>query len=227
MYPPISAQVWTSILFGVPPEAHRLSNMSFLAYDDRVDSTYPSFIPVARQQLPDCKLASIVDWEELNSVLIEASCRCHLVLCKCPGTAYLGKAAADHITLHDPKITFVYFEEPDHVGHDHNFGSPLHHEAIHRCDEQIGIIVKALSDADMLNDSLMIFCTDHGGGYRTHGSDLARDMTVFWGACGPGIRPGSEIQDVQTMDTAAVVIHALGLEIPEIWHAKVPQGLCG
>ncbi len=225
VYPPISVQVWTSILYGVPPEKHKISNMSLMAHNARVAATYPSFFKVARQQLPDCKLASFADWEEINSVLIEASCQCHLRTFYPLATDQLGQAAADHITMHDPTITFVYFEEPDHVGHEHNYGSRLHHEAIRKCDDQIGIVVNALTDADMLNDSLMIFCTDHGGAYRIHASDLPRDMTVFWGACGPGIAPGGQIRDLQTMDTAAVVIHALGLEIPSIWHAKVPEGL--
>ena len=52
-------------------------------------------------------------------------------------------------------------------------------------------------------------------------------MTVFWGACGPGVAPGGQIQGLRTMDTAAVVIHALGLKIPGIWDAKVPPGLFG
>ena len=227
VYPPISVQVWTSILYGVPPEKHRISNMSLMAHNARVAAAYPSFFKVVRQQLPDCKLASFGDWEEVNSMLIEASCQCHLGTFNHPCTDRLGTAVADHITLHDPTLTFVYFEEPDHVGHEYNYGSHLHHESIQRCDEQIGIIVDALTDADMLNDSLMIFCTDHGGAYRIHASDLPRDMTVFWGACGPGVAPGGQIDELQTMDTAAVVIHALGLEIPGIWDAKVPQGLFG
>lgn len=226
-YPPISAQVWTSILYGVPPEKHKISNKSLTDHDARVAATYPSFFKVARQQLPACKLASFGDWEELNTGLIEANCHCHLETFDHPATDRLGRAVASHITRHDPTITFVYFEEPDEVGHAHDYGSQLHHESIHRCDEQIGIVVKALADADMLDDSLMIFCTDHGGAYRIHASDLPRDMTVFWGACGPGVAPGGQIEGVQTMDTAAVVIHALGLEIPEVWDAKVPPGLFG
>jgi len=227
MYPPISAQIWISILFGIPPEKHRISNMSLMAYKDRVATAYPSFFKVAREQLPDCKLASFGDWKDINSEVIEASCQCHAMTFDPPGTDKIGTAAADYITTYDPTVTFIYFEEPDHVGHHENYFSAGHCEAIRKCDEQIGIIINALTEADMLNDSLMIFCTDHGGAYRTHGSDLPRDMTVFWGACGPCISPGSEIQEIRTMDTAAVVIHALGLEIPSIWDAKVPEGLFG
>ena len=122
VYPPISSQVWTSILYGVPPEKHKISNMSLINHNARVAATYPSFFKVARQQLPDCKLASFGDWEELNSGLIEASCQCHLGTFNPPATDQLGRAAADHITMHDPTITFVYFEEPDHVGHEHDYG---------------------------------------------------------------------------------------------------------
>lgn len=227
MYPPISAQVWLSILFGVPPEKHRVSNMSLLAYKDRVDTTYPSFFEVTRRQMPDCKLVSVGDWKAINSDVIEASSQCHAVTFAPFGTDKIGTAAADYITKHDPTVAFIYFEEPDHVGHHEDYFSASHLEAIRNCDEQVGIIVNALTEANMLDDSLIIFCTDHGGAYRTHGSDLPRDMTVFWGACGPGISPGNNIQEMQTMDTAAVVIRALGLECPDIWDAKVPEGLFG
>jgi len=116
VYPPISVQVWTSILYGVPPEKHKISNMSLMDHNARVDTAYPSFFKVAKQQLPECKLASFGDWKELNSGLIEASCHCHLGTLNHPATDQLGNAVANHITQNDPTITFVYFEEPDHVG---------------------------------------------------------------------------------------------------------------
>ncbi|MED4750450.1 hypothetical protein [Brevibacillus choshinensis] len=51
------------------------------------------------------------------------------------------------------------------------------------------------------------------------------EQTIFWAAKGASIAPGTELSEVQNMDTAAVVAQALRLEIPKNWDAKIPEGL--
>lgn len=86
----------------------------------------------------------------------------------------------------------------------------------------------AIERLGLLEDSLIILLTDHGGGgdnKYSHGSDHPMDKNVFWGCVAPGIEPGTEVSGLYIVDTAAVAAHALGLERPESWDAKLPSFL--
>lgn len=79
-----------------------------------------------------------------------------------------------------------------------------------------------------LEDSLILFVTDHGGGGEgayNHGSAHPMDRTIFWAAIGPCVAPNANLEGLTFKDTAAVVAAALGLPIPDSWDARVPDAL--
>ncbi len=125
---------------------------------------------------------------------------------------------------------FVQLDQPDAAGHKHGYHSKSYLAAISESDRHTGIIIEAIKRAGKLDDSLIVITSDHGGGGShgrfTHGSDHPNDMTVFWGCHGPGIMKGTGLPiGMKNMDTAAIVLHALGLSVPENMDAKVPNML--
>ena len=72
-FPTISAQCWASLLHGVLPEYHGMTNDitedKTLWYP--VKSPYPSIFRVAREAHPEAKLASFVSWYAINNGMIE------------------------------------------------------------------------------------------------------------------------------------------------------------
>jgi hypothetical protein len=88
--------------------------------------------------------------------------------------------------------------------------------------------LRAIEETGLLEDSLIIMVSDHGGGGEhayQHGSDHPSDKTIFWGCTGPGIKPNTSLQgELVITDTAEVVIRALGLN-SRSWEAKLPEGL--
>ncbi|CAG8802226.1 36650_t:CDS:2, partial [Racocetra persica] len=74
--------------------------------------------------------------------------------------------------------------------------------------------------------------TDHGGINQTkddgttqgrHGGSSDDEMNVFLAVCDPGITPNSKIEGkVVNMDCAAIILKALGVEIPKYFDAKLP-----
>jgi arylsulfatase A-like enzyme len=78
-------------------------------------------------------------------------------------------------------------------------------------------LLKAVEDAGLRDETLIIVTADHGGHGMTHGSSLPEDMTIPWVISGPGVRPMVITNPINTTDTAATAAWALGLSIPPEW----------
>ncbi|NOU94804.1 nucleotide pyrophosphatase [Paenibacillus sp. LMG 31456] len=225
--PTISAQCWGSMFYGVTPDKHQLDNTRAEKERFPDGSPYTSVFKLARQQWPDAKLASFSSWEPINYGIIETSAGVHTVSMP---DAELAAAAGAYIQLNpDVKLMFVHFDLPDAGGHRHGYNTPGQWEVIAQTDRHVAIIMQAIEEAGLLQDSLIIQLTDHGGGGAAptdHGSDHPLDLTIFWSCAGPGIEPGSEVPaELGLIDTAAVIAHALGLMPSDSWDAKLPLGL--
>lgn len=227
VFPSISAECWGSILHGVLPEKHGLTNEIVESEMYQENSPFPSIFKLARETFPNAKLASFCGWSPINYGIIEESSQCHKVSIPDQELCY---EAADYIKQNpDLKLFFIQLDSPDASGHRHGYGTKPYLESITVADGYVGVLINAIEEANLLHDSLIIFTADHGGGgdagAYAHGSNHPMDMTVFWGCHGPGINNETNIGDLCIMDTAAVVAHALGLSIPKDWDAKIPTGL--
>ena len=73
---------------------------------------------------------------------------------------------------------------------------------------------------------------DHGGtvenGRGSHGGWTDEEKYVTFAAVGKGIN-NSEIREMNIRDLAAIVLYAMGIEIPEFdengWTSQIPDGL--
>ncbi|PYI55708.1 alkaline phosphatase family protein [Paenibacillus flagellatus] len=225
--PTISAQCWGTLLHGVSPDKHGLTNeiVSHTPYPD--GSPYPSIFRVVREAYPDAAMASFSAWYPINHGIIEPSIGVHKVSMK---DRDLSLAAAAYIREHpEVKLLFVQFDLPDAAGHQYGYNTPGQLQAIEETDGLTGHILEAIEETGLLDDSLLVFVSDHGGGGanpRGHGSDHPMDKTIYWGCVGPGIPRGAAIPGTMSIvDTAAVVVRALGIEPPESWESKLPERL--
>jgi arylsulfatase A-like enzyme len=70
----------------------------------------------------------------------------------------------------------------------------------------------------ILDDTLFLVTSDHGGHGVVHGTDEPEDMTIPWMLAGPGVRTGHTIEaSVSIVDTAPTILHTMGIEAPESW----------
>ncbi|MEK3721496.1 alkaline phosphatase family protein [Paenibacillus sp. FSL H8-0034] len=225
--PSISAQCWGALLHGVVPEKHGLTNDLAAAASFPEDSEFPSVFRLAREAYPHHKLASFSAWQPINDGIIERSLEVHKVNIAVDGE--LALAAASYIRDNpDLLLMYIDLDWPDAMGHRHGFNTPEQIHGIEMTDAHTGIILAAIEEAGIWDDSLIIIVTDHGGGGiqpQDHGSDHPLDTTIFWGCIGPGIQTEAALSGLTITDTAAVVAHALGLQAPAAWDAKLPSGL--
>ncbi len=120
--------------------------------------------------------------------------------------------AARYIAREKPGLTFVHFSDPDEAGHSDGWMTASYRKAALAADACLGTIYRALQNANMLDDTLVIVSADHGGHARGHTGALPSDREIPWIASGPGVRRGYHIRStISTMDTAATALAALGL----------------
>lgn len=220
--PTISAESWTSLLHGVTPRFHGITNTIAGARRYPSNSPYPSVFRVIREQDPEAVLASFVHWGAINYGIVEEDIGVH----KVSGLAddVLAEQICSYIAESSPKLLFVQFDDADHVGHSVGFGSAEQLVKISELDSYIGDIYDAYSKKGILEDTLFIVTADHGGNGTNHGGWSVGERYVMFAATGKTVVNG-EVGDMAIRDTAAVVLHALGYEAPETWTARVPSGL--
>ena len=120
-----------------------------------------------------------------------------------------------------PDILFIHLPDIDTIGHSLGWMSPGQLIAVNKTDRLVGEVITALEVGDYLEQTLLIITADHGGSGFRHGSDSLEDVRIPWLAVGPGVPAGLILKrDIVTYDTAATVLYAFDLPIPEIWDGQ-------
>ena len=220
--PTISAQCWGSLLHGVTPAVHGVTNSTAENTPFPSNSKYPSYFRVIRENDADAKLASFVNWAPINTGIVENG----IGVYKLGGIsdAVITTRVCSYVKSNAPKALFVQFDDADHTGHSSGYGTSAHLQTIATLDGYIGRIYTAYEEAGILDETLFIVTADHGGSGKSHGGLTDAEKYVMFAATGKTVENG-EIQDIELRDTAAIVLYALGYDAPDTWTARVPSGL--
>ncbi|MCB9078134.1 MAG: alkaline phosphatase family protein [Anaerolineaceae bacterium] len=129
--------------------------------------------------------------------------------------------ALDIIDTGLPDILFIHLPDVDSAGHLTGWMGLGQLLAINLTDGLIGEIVSGLKDTGVLENTLIIITADHGGSGLTHGTASPEDSTIPWLTVGPGVPAGVTIeQPIIIYDTAATILYALGVPIPDVWDGR-------
>ncbi len=128
----------------------------------------------------------------------------------------------DYIRTKKPDLTLIIWDEPDGIGHEKGWYSMEYFNRLKELDTFIGRVEQALADAGILDDTLLIFTSDHGGTAReAHGGTEAAERYTPFVVWGKGIRKGHVIQaSVLQFDVAAVIADALGVSPAPWWYGR-------
>ena len=228
-YPTISAQCWGSMLHGVLPEFHGITNSIAKENKYPKNSPYPSIFRVVREAMPEAKLASFCNWDAINNGIIESNLGVEM------GTgndSEVTRKIVNYLTENTPTLLFVQFDSADGAGHGFGYGSQDHLAAISVIDALIGRIYDQIKLKGFLEETLFIVSADHGGTPSgsnggqggTHGGDTEAERYVFLGVLGKTVENGT-IEGAETRDIAAIAAYALGVDAPETWTGHVPSGV--
>ena len=220
VYPSSSFEAWGSLFHGVGPEKHGISGASPCPEE----TPWPSFFKVALSAYSKARCCFFSCWEPIITHIVEPSVRerCRTLSLSDP---YLVKAAARFIAEKRPELFFIQLDSPDYFGHKYGWGSKKYMKHLTVVDRFIGILVDSMKDAGIFEESIIITVSDHGGIGKKHGTADPECMNIVWGCRGPGINRDAELQNINIMDTPAVIAEALGLKRPKGWDSKLPNNL--
>ena len=228
--PTISAECWGSMLLGVGPEVHKLTNTIVSSTPYPVDAPFPSLFRRIREVFPQAKLGSFCDWNPITFGIVENDLGVTHATAR---DTELTPMICDYIRKEKPTFLFVQMDSVDGAGHGNGYGTPAYMKRIHEVDELVNDVYQAVQDANMVEDTLFIVIADHGGtnpgdGTGSHGGWTDSEKYVTFAATGKGIRQGT-IEEMNIRDLAAIVLYALDLDIPELnesgWTSQIPSGL--
>ncbi len=97
---------------------------------------------------------------------------------------------------------------------------------VKRLDEALGRTLDALKSLDILDNTIVLFTTDHGCHFKTRNNEYKRSchessIRIPTALCGPGFEGGGQIrQMVNLVDLPATLLDAAGLPVPEQMHGR-------
>ena len=175
-----------------------------------------------REAAPDAALGSFCAWPRINTGIIEENIDVH----KGNGGGDTGTAsnASAYFKKNLPALLFVQFNDADAALHEYGYGSDEHVLALRRIDMQIHEVWRAVQASGKAEDTLFIVTADHGGNGTNHGGDSPSEMNIMFAATGRTVQKGT-IGEMNILDTASIVLYALGIPDSPNWTSRVPSGL--
>jgi predicted AlkP superfamily pyrophosphatase or phosphodiesterase len=113
------------------------------------------------------------------------------------------------------QVLFVHLPNPDYFGHLSGWMSPQYLAELPNTDAQIGRLLAALEERQILDSTLLIITADHGGHDRKHGGDIPEDRLIPMIINGFGVQAGVELENISVTQVAATVLYALQMPIPD------------
>jgi predicted AlkP superfamily pyrophosphatase or phosphodiesterase len=228
--PTISAECWGSMLIGVGPERHKLTNRRVSIFPYPVWSRYPTVFRRIRRVYPEAELGSYCDWNPITKGIVEKGLRVSHATAR---DKELVPVICDYIKDKMPDFLFIHFDSTDGAGHKNGYGTQAHIKAISEVDKLIGDVYSAVESAKIIEDTLFMVITDHGGtntkdGKGSHGGWTDEEKYVTFAAVGKGVN-ATEIKAMNIRDLAAIILYAMGIPQPEFkekgWTSQIPEGV--
>jgi predicted AlkP superfamily pyrophosphatase or phosphodiesterase len=205
----------TSMLTGEPPEIH---GILWNSDDPPPDGPLHPAVPTIFQIAHDHGLTSGIAASKKKFEALAPGTNYDAVSgdAKTVDDAIAANDAAAIIRDHAPNLLFVHFANDDIVGHAKGWGTPEQIHAIELADAAVGIVLDALRDRGIADDTLVILSADHGGSGLKHGKDDPRSRYIPWICAGPGVRKNYDLtrnrdRTIHTEDTFATACYFLGL----------------
>jgi len=225
--PTVSSPNWASILMGATPTEHEITSNAWKRKDieekiycnGKKGETFPTIFKVIRQQYPEADLACFHDWDDFGRLVEQGI---PTILADTKGEDKTLIEAQRYILVNKPLFTFVHLDHVDHAGHEFAWESKEYQQAVERTDSMIGKLVHTLQEAQIIDDTVLIIVSDHGGKGKGHGKLSIEELTIPFIITGKGIKKNVEIaQKVSNADIAPTIAYLLHCKIPECWTGKV------
>ena len=226
--PSHSATNWDAMFTGVGPEQHGFWECCSVKPDlepavKNVDGIFPTVFTYLREKEPEAEIGCLHEWSGIKYLIDTLAFSYHA---KVP-QAELCEASRQYILEKKPRFAAFIFDDPDHVGHGIGHDTPELYKKLKELDLWIGKIVDAIDEAGILDKSVIVVTSDHGGINKGHGGITMEEMRtplIIWGK---GIKKGYCFDDIPTVqqDVASVLADLLGVKLPDYCRGRSIDGI--
>lgn len=223
----VSGPSWSSILTGVWPDKHGVTDNTFAGKDYLA---YPDFLTRAERSRPELTTLAAADWQPIAMdggggpiITDEIDFRYGSGV---GGAAYLTEDAreADLVarTIFESRtdISFIYMGAPDeNTGGD--VTGPAYRSALEATDRNVGAMLRAIEESPSFaeEDWRVVLVNDHGltdGGGHGSGTSLP-ERTVYTSFFDPKAQSGTARFDLKPVDIAPTVLDRAGVAVDSGW----------
>ncbi len=220
-----SSQNWASMIMGAGPEQHGITSNDWERDNFSIEPTatgpedlFPTIFSELRAAEPDAYIAAIYDWGGFGRLFPQSVVD---VSIDAEGPQDAVDKAREQFMAHQPRLTFIHLDHVDHAGHTYGHGSDEFYASVEEADQLIADVLAGLEETGMATQTLVIVSADHGGKGKGHGGESMAELEIPWLAYGPGVVAGKNLTvPINTYDTAATVLLALGVSQPYAWIAR-------
>ncbi|MDL2247212.1 alkaline phosphatase [Bacteroides sp. OttesenSCG-928-J23] len=222
--PSSSAVNWASMFMGAGPELHGFTNWGtrvpeLPSRELNQHGIFPTIFQLLRDAQPEAEIGCLYEWEGIK-YLVDTLALNHYA--QVPEdmiyTDKLTRMAEEYIKEKQPNLVAIIYDNPDHVGHQAGHDTPAYYEELENLDKQVGRIVRAVDEAGMMDETIFIVTSDHGGIGTNHGGKTMAEMETPFIIAGKNIKPDGEFnQSMMQFDTGATMATIFNLEQPQVW----------
>ncbi len=221
--PSSSAPNWAAMFMGVGPEIHGFYECCSHTPDFEPRLTYkngifPTVFQLLRDKEPDAEIGCVFQWDGIKYLIDTLSVNYYTEASE----SDLCEVSKEYIKTKKPRLAAFIYDEPDHVGHADGHDTPEYYKKIKQLDIWVGEIIDAIKEAGIMDNSVVILTSDHGGIDHGHGGRSMMEMETPLIIYGKGVKKGYCFDDLSVMqyDVASTMASLLGLEQPQPWFGR-------
>lgn len=207
--PSVTLPCHVSLFHSVDPSRHGTTTNTYMPQVRPIDG----IVEVLKRNKKKC--AFFITWDELRDL-----CRpgkldaCDFLSCYNyeDVNEIITPRAIKYIAEQQPDFLFLYLADTDNTGHKYGWLSPEYMKDAYDAVE----CVKQVYDK-FGNDYNFVFLADHGGHDRTHGTEMAEDMTIPLFFFGKAFEQGKVLSTASIKDVATTIAKVMDVEPAEEW----------
>lgn len=225
--PSSSAVNWASMWMGAGPELHGYTTWGSQIPDlpSRVlteNGIFPDIFAMVRKTQPFAEIGYIYEWGGMRYLADTLSIN-YVQPASLSGKNVEESTAlaVNYIKEKKPNLCAIVFAEPDGTGHGIGWDTPEYIQMLTHLDKGLAAIVKAVEDAGIMDETVIMVTSDHGGIDTGHGGITMNEMQTPIVFYGKGIKKGFVIpESTMVFDIAGTIGYMFDIEQPQVWLAR-------
>lgn len=230
--PSSSAVNWASVFMGSGPELHGYTNWGSKTPDlpsreYTANGMYPDIYWALKQKYPDAKTAYFYEWGGMRYLADTLSID-YIQQLELSGSDSdnVLQPMIEYIVDERPTFSSIIFGQPDGAGHKYGWSSTEYLDMVNTLDKSLKRIVDAVEKAGMMENTMIVITSDHGGIKTGHGGKTMDEMQVPVVYYGAGVKRGYIIdKSLMIYDVTATIGQYLNIDQPEIWLSRPVQSI--